>query len=167
MHNTQDISNHLEINQLIHRYGKALDEKKYDLLKSVFTTDAELVYLLGEQLIKLPMSETDNLFKKFLNKCYWTSHLISNPVLDIRGNAAESRSHVTATHIQVKEDGAQNIWIVSGAYEDELVRISEGWRIKKRVANAPYVEGVFLMEGVREYTTYPSVDESGSNNKIG
>jgi hypothetical protein len=167
MYNTQNISNYLEINQLIQRYGKALDEKKYDLLKTVFAPDAELVYLLGEHLIKLPISESDNLFKKFLTKCYWTSHLISNPVLDIRGDTAESRSHVTATHIQVKEDGSQNIWIVSGAYEDELVRLSEGWRIKKRIANAPYVEGEFLMEGVREYATYPSVDESGGNNRIG
>jgi hypothetical protein len=112
MYDTQDISDYLEISRVIQLYGKALDEKKYNLLKSVFSTDAELVYLLGEQLIKLPMSESDNLFKKFLTKCYWTSHLISNPVLDIRGDTAESRSHVTATHIQVKEDGSQNIWIV-------------------------------------------------------
>lgn len=167
MYNTQDISDHVEINQLIQRYGRALDEKKYDLLKTVFAPDAELVYLLGEQMIKLPMSESDNLFKKFLTKCYWTSHLISNPVLEIRGDTAESRSHVTATHIQIKQDGSQNIWIVSGAYEDELVRLSGGWRIKKRIANAPYVEGEFLMEGVREYTACPSVDESGTNNRIG
>lgn len=167
MYNPRDISDYLEIYQLIQRYGKALDEKRYDLLKTVFTPDAELVYLLGEELIKLLMSESDNLFKRFLTKCYWTSHLISNPVLDIRGDTAESRSHVTATHIQVRNDGSQNIWIVSGAYEDELLRASEGWRIKKRIANAPYVEGEFLGQGVREYTAYPSVDESGSNNKIG
>ena len=167
MYNTQNISDHVEINQLIQRYGRALDEKKSDLLKTVFAPDAELVYLLGEQMIKLPMSESDNLFKKFLTKCYWTSHLISNPVLEIRGDTAGSRSHVTATHIQIKQDGSQNIWIVSGAYEDELVRLSGGWRIKKRIANAPYVEGEFLMEGVREYTACPSVDESGTNNRIG
>ena len=167
MYGSQEISDYLEISRVIQLYGKALDEKKYGLLKSVFTADAELVYLLGEELIKLPVSESDNLFKKFLTKCYWTSHLISSPVLDIRGDTAESRSHVTATHIQVREDGSQNIWIVSGAYEDALVRGPEGWRIKKRIANAPYAEGVFLMEGVREYTAYPSVDESGGNNKIG
>lgn len=167
MYSTLEISDHLEITQVIQRYGKALDEKKYDLLNKVFTQDAELVYLLGEQLIKLPFSESDNLFKQFLTRCFWTSHLISNPVIELNGDAAESRSHVTATHIQVKNDGSRNTWIVSGAYEDQLTRTSSGWRIKKRIANAPYEEGEFLMEGVKKYTKYPLVDESGKNNKIG
>lgn len=160
MYSTDDISNTLEISQVLQRYGKALDEKKYDLLRSVFTDDAELVYLLGDQLIKLPFSESDNLFKKFLTKCYWTSHLISIPVFDIKGDTAESTSHVTATHIQIKDNGTHNTWIVSGAYEDRLVRTYEGWRIRKRIANAPYTEGEFMMEGVKEFTTYPKVDES-------
>ena len=157
MSDTRNIADYIEISEVIQLYGRALDEKKYDLLKSVFIPDAELVYLLGEDLIKLPMSESDSLFRKFLTRCYWTSHLISTPVLTINGDAAESRSHVTATHIQVRGDGSQNIWIVSGAYEDDFVRTPEGWRIKKRIANAPYVEGTFIMEGVREYTTYQSV----------
>lgn len=167
MYSTLEISDHIEINQVIQRYGKALDEKKYELLKKVFTEDAELVYLLGEDLIKLPFKESDNLFKKFLTKCFWTSHLISYPVIDLNGDTAETRSHVTATHIQVKNEGSRNIWIVSGAYEDQFIRTRTGWRIKKRIANAPYVEGEFMMKGVKEYTSYPPVDESGKNNKIG
>lgn len=167
MYSTLEISDHIEITQVIQRYGKALDEKKYELLNQVFSKDAELVYLLGEDLIKLPFKESDKLFKKFLTKCFWTSHLVSSPVIELDGDKAESRSHVTATHIQVKKDGTQNIWFVSGAYEDELVRTSSGWRIKKRIANAPYVEGEFMMEGVNEYTSYPLVDESGKNNRIG
>lgn len=167
MYSQKEITDHIEIGQLIQYYGLALDEKRYELLTEVFTPDAELVYLLGEQLIKLKMEESDNLFRTFLTKCYWTSHLISNPVVKIKGETAESRSHVTATHIQVKNDGSQNIWIVSGAYEDELIRTPDGWRIKKRIANAPYVEGEFLEEGVREYHSYPLVDETGENNRIG
>lgn len=167
MNTNLKIADKFEIGELIQLYGKALDEKKYSLLEKVFTPNAQLVYLLGEQLIKLPFSESDNLFKEFLTRCYWTSHLISQPVVEITGDIARSTSHVTATHIQVKENGDQNIWIVSGAYEDELVRSNEGWRINKRVANAPYVEGNFMMEGVREFTTYQSVDESGNDNSIG
>lgn len=167
MYSTLEISDYVEINQVIQRYGKALDQKEYDLLNKVFAEDAKLVYLLGEQLIKLSFAESDNLFKEFLTKCFWTSHLISCPVIELDGDTAESRSHVTATHIQVKNDGSRNIWIVSGAYEDELVRTTTGWRIKKRIANAPYEEGEFQMEGVKEFKSYPLVDESGKNNRIG
>ena len=138
MMNIQEISDHLEINQVIQRYGKALDEKRFDLLKTVFTQDAQLIYLLGEQLFKFPMEEAVKLFKSFLTKCYWTCHLISNPVIELGGDSAYCTSRVTATHNQIREDGSRNVWIVSGAYEDEFVRESDGWRIRNRVANAPY-----------------------------
>jgi hypothetical protein len=157
MANIQEISDHLEIIQVIQRYGKALDEKRFDLLRTVFTEDAQLVYLLGKQLIEFPMQEADKLFKAFLTKCYWSSHLISNPVIELQRDRAHASSRVTATHIQIREDGSRNIWIVSGAYEDELVREAEGWRIRKRVTNAPYEQGAFLAEGVREFQVAPTV----------
>ncbi len=160
MKNIQEISDTLEITEVIQRYGKALDEKKFDLLDKVFTKDAKLAYLLGEDLYKFTMENGVEFYKSFLFKCYWTCHLISSPLIDFRGDSACSSSRVTATHIQIRENGSRNIWIVSGAYQDELVRESGGWRISKRVANAPYVEGSFLTDGVREFQEAPSVKDT-------
>ncbi|MEZ4547165.1 MAG: hypothetical protein R3B51_05330 [Thermodesulfobacteriota bacterium] len=47
---------------------------------------------------------------------------------------------MTATHSDLR-GRARNIWIVSGAYEDDFVREAAGWRIKRRVVNAPYERG--------------------------
>jgi hypothetical protein len=156
----REVADHLEIIQVIQRYAKALDEKHFELLGTVFTEDAQLIYLIGKQLIECPMQEADQTFKAFLTKCYWTSHLISDPVIELQGDRAYASSRVTATHMQIREDGSRNIWIVSGAYEDELIREAKGWRIRKRVTNAPYEQGVFLAEGVREFQGAPSVRDA-------
>jgi SnoaL-like protein len=160
MANMQEISDHIEIVQVTQRYAKALDEKRFDLLRTVFTEDAQLVYLIGKQLIEFPMREADKTFKAFLTKCYWTSHLVSDPVIELQGDRAHASSRVTATHLQIRVDGSRNTRIISGAYEDELVRSAEGWRIRKRVTNAPYEQGVFLAEGVREFRVAPSAGDA-------
>ena len=157
MMSLQEIADHLEIIQVIQRYAKALDEKRFDLLGTVFTKDAQLVYLIGQQLLEFPMRDAEKTFKAFLLKCYWTSHLISDPVIELQGDSAHASSRVTATHMQIREDGSRNIWIVSGAYDDELIREAERWRIRKRVTNAPYEQGNFLADGVREFAVAPSV----------
>ena len=86
--------------------------------------------------------------------------LTSCPVIDLKGDEACASSRVTATHIQICEDGTRNIWILSGAYEDELVRHNAEWRIRKRVANVPYEQGFFRADGVREFPSAPTVRSS-------
>ncbi|MGD9652125.1 MAG: nuclear transport factor 2 family protein [Candidatus Dadabacteria bacterium] len=157
MPNAEELSDYYEISQVVQVYGKALDEKRFGLLGKVFSKDAELIYLLGENVIRFKQEEAEDLFKSFLVKCYWSCHLISAPVVEINGDSAYSTCRVTATHIQVYEDGLRNIWIVSGAYEDDFVREAAGWRIKRRVVNAPYEEGHFVSEGVKEFPEAPRV----------
>ncbi|MCA9811060.1 MAG: nuclear transport factor 2 family protein, partial [Candidatus Dadabacteria bacterium] len=81
MPNTEELSDYYEISQAVQVYGKALDEKRFGLLGKVFSKDAELIYLLGENVIKFKEEEAEDLFKSFLVKCYWSCHLISTPVV--------------------------------------------------------------------------------------
>lgn len=152
----QELSDHIEISQVIQRYGKALDDKNYGLLQKVFTEDAQLVFWLSGRLIELSMQQSDKLWREHLTKCSRSLHLFSNPVIEIQGDRAHTSCRSTATHIQIREDGSRNIWIVQGFVEDEWIRKPEGWRIWKRVSNNPYDEGAFLAEGVREFPEAPS-----------
>ena len=153
----EEITDHVQIIQVVQRYAKAVDEKRFDVLATLFTEDAELVYLIGEQLIERSVKEAESTFKAFLTRCFWTSHLVSDPAVDLQGDRAHASSRLTATHIQVRDDGSRNVWIVSGAYEDDFVRDARGWRIRKRVTIAPHEQGVFLSEGVREFHSPPSL----------
>ena len=156
----QELADKLEIIQVIQRYAQLVDDKRFDLLGTVFTEDAHLVYLIGKHLIERTMPDACDTFRAFLTKCWWTSHLTSSPVIDLNGDEAYASSRVTATHIQICKDGTRNIWILSGAYEDELVRHNAGWRIRKRVANVPCEQGSFRADGVREFPSAPSVQSS-------
>jgi|ERR1051326_835791 hypothetical protein len=153
----EEITDHVQIIQVVQRYAKAIDEKRFDVLAGLFTEDAELVYLIGEQLIERSVKEAESTFKAFLTRCLWTSHLVSDPVVDLQGDRAHASSRLTATHIQLRDDGSRNVWIVSGAYEDDLLRDARGWRIRKRVTIAPHEHGMFLSQGVREFHSPPSL----------
>jgi hypothetical protein len=61
-------------------------------------------------------------------------------------------------HLQVRDDGSHNHWVIAAVYHDELVRDGEQWRIRHRKALCPYVEGDFLAEGVRVYTGLPDLE---------
>jgi hypothetical protein len=157
----QEISDHIEIGQVMLRYVKAIDEKNYGLLRTCFTEDADLVYFLMGQRIAITMKEADGLYKVSLIKCFCTHHVVAPPLIELQGDKAHANSRVTATHVQMHEDGSKTIWKVQGFYEDELVRKPEGWRICKRVSNNPYEEGALLTEGVREF---PEENRSWGDN---
>jgi 3-phenylpropionate/cinnamic acid dioxygenase small subunit len=160
MLNLQEISDQMEIIQVIQRYAGALDKKDFVLLRNVFTADAQLIYVMGEVRVECSMLQADDFFKPRLVKCCWTSHLVSNPLIQLQGDRAHASSRFTATHMQIRDDGSPNTWIVSGHYEDELMREPEGWRIRKRVTNAPYEEGILLTEGGREFKEAQLVEDA-------
>jgi hypothetical protein len=57
----------------------------------------QLVYLIGKQRIDTAMQEAEKMFKAFLNKCYWTSHLSSAPLIEFQKYGATASSRVTAS----------------------------------------------------------------------
>ena len=62
----QEISDHIEISQLIQRYGMALDERKWHLLDRVFSKDADLRYRYEEQVDNGPLEHWKQVFESFL-----------------------------------------------------------------------------------------------------
>ena len=157
---SQETIDRVAINEVGQRYAKALDLRNYQELKTVFAPNAQLAYTIGDdRYFAFPMAEAIDTFSSFLSRCYWTCHLIGTGVVDIDGERAHASSRVHATHIQIRNDGSKNIWIVSGGYEDDLIRTPDGWRIIKRDCICPYEEGSFEEEGVREFNRAPTIDD--------
>ncbi len=65
---------HVEIGQLIARYGKALDDKDSELLGSVFTPAAALRYELEGRETRGSSAEWVGIFREFLAPFDWTAH---------------------------------------------------------------------------------------------
>ena len=63
-----------------------------------------------------------------------------------------------ALHLQIRSDGSHNQWALGAEYHDQLLRQGDRWRIKKRLAVIPYVEGDFLFDGVKMFPNLPDFD---------
>ncbi len=153
---TQD---QLDIAHTIQEVARAFDEKlHHELLPTVFTDDASVLYRLRGQRFDFSMPEGPGKVKSFHDLCYWTQHLVSPHVLSIDGDRATARTPVHALHLQVRNDGSHNQWVIGAVYHDELVRRDNRWRIAKRLALCPYVEGDLLTRGVRSFPNLPDLD---------
>ena len=147
----------------IRQVARAFDEKLHDeLLPKAFDDNASILYRLRGARIDFSLPAGLPKFKYFHDRCYWTQHHVSPHVVSIDGDTARASTPVHAVHLQIREDGSHNHWVIAAVYHDELVRTGDMWRIRKRKALCPYVEGDFLVEGVRLYPTLPDLDREGA-----
>ena len=151
----QEISDHIEITQLLQRYFRALDSKDYELLDSVFLPDAVLHYELG-QGVPAPYLEMVKAFREFNERFSFTQHLMGQPLIQLDGDTARSTVNLRALHVQVKLDGQNVRWVVYGFYRDLHVRTTEGWRIKDRYFKGMHLEGDLLqLDQVKRFPKSP------------
>lgn len=127
----QEISDRLEIQDLLARYCHAIDERDWDALDGVFTSDALIDYSaaggaagsypeikrwLGEALAKFPMFQ----------------HLATTTKLDLQGDEARARTILFNPMLFPDEAGTPQPFFMGLWYVDRLVRTSDGWRIAER-----------------------------------
>jgi hypothetical protein len=159
MTDNQSLQDRLEITHIIQQAARAFDEKLHDeLLPKTFLDDAQILYHLRGNLIDFSMPKGIELFKHYHDRCYWTQHLVSPHIVELAADQARASTPVHAVHVQIREDGSRNNWLIGAVYHDELVRHDGEWRIQKRTVPCPYVEGDFLESGVRLFATLPSYE---------
>ena len=159
MADPRSVEDRLEIVHVIQQVARAFDEKMHDeLLPRCFDEKARILYHLRGRLIDFSMPDGVALFKHFHDRCFWTQHLVSPHVVEISGDQARASTPVHAVHVQIRNDGTRNHWLIAAVYHDELVRGPQGWRIRARTVPCPYVEGDFLEAGVKLFPTLPSYE---------
>lgn len=150
----------LAIGQLYSTYARAADEKRYDLLAQVFTDDAPLDYRVGPHNFTCTGQQSGAAFKAFLDRCYWTNHLIAQPMVGASSSGEiKATARVVATHLQKRSaDGEVSRWILRGAYHDTVIEVADGWRISKRLCVCTDSQGEFIEDGVEIFETVAWVD---------
>lgn len=134
----EEISDRLEIQQLLIDYSTAIDGKRFDDLDAVFTPDAYIDYRVSGG-VDGPFPEVKAWLKEVLPNFPAYYHLVSN--VDVRvsytpdGDTATSRA-ICFNPMVMGGAGDQNsaqIYFVGIWYVDEFVRTDEGWRMRRRV----------------------------------
>jgi 3-phenylpropionate/cinnamic acid dioxygenase small subunit len=136
----EEVSDRIEIQDLLVRYTVAIDTKDWKLLDTCFAADAQLDYT-STGGIKGPYPEVRAWLEKALAAFPMTVHYISNSTVELKGNEASARTYVINPMGFPKQDGSLHIFTVGGYYVDELVRTPEGWRIRERREDQAFLDG--------------------------
>jgi 3-phenylpropionate/cinnamic acid dioxygenase small subunit len=136
----QELSDRIEIDDLLVRYTAAIDDKDWELLDTVFTPDAQIDYVSSGGIAGA-YPEVREWLGKALSIFPVTIHAITNSRIELDGDTAKGRTLVSNPMKMPKPDGAFWIFHVYAYYHDELVRTDQGWRIAKRVEEQLLLDG--------------------------
>ncbi|GAB3233063.1 nuclear transport factor 2 family protein [Mycolicibacterium hippocampi] len=126
----EEISDRLEIQQLLIDYSTAIDQRRFDDLDAVFTSDAYIDYRAAGGIdgqfpeIKAWLSEVLPNFPAYY-------HMLGNVDVRVTGDTATSRA--ICFNPMVMGGDQQQIYFVGIWYLDEFVRTAQGWRMSRRV----------------------------------
>ena len=139
MKSLEEISDRLELEELMVSYSHAIDFKNFDELDDVFTPDAFIDYtVFGGPAGKYPevkefLQNTMPMFKSYY-------HMVSTSKIVVDGDTATG---VTICHnpmVLAGADGSDQVFVCGLWYRDKYVRTPQGWRISERVEEKTYVK---------------------------
>lgn len=137
----QQISDRLEIEQLIVEYSNAIDRRDFDALDRVFTPDAYIDYrALGGIDGRYP--EVKAWLGPALGKFPSYSHMVGNITVKVTGDEAAARTLCFNPMVIDLGESGQDVMFIGLWYVDKLVRTSEGWRMAERVEEKCYTHNV-------------------------
>ncbi|MDA8707753.1 nuclear transport factor 2 family protein [Hellea sp.] len=132
----QEMSDRLEIQDLLAVYCEAIDGRDWDALDDIFTADATIDYTEAGGA-KGNLTDTKAYLAKALKPFAGMQHMLGLPVIKIEGDKAKART-TTFNPMVIEQDGKPHIFFVGLWYCDELIRTEQGWRIQSRREEVSY-----------------------------
>ncbi|HUR15526.1 MAG TPA: nuclear transport factor 2 family protein [Mycobacteriales bacterium] len=127
----QEISDRLEIQDVLARYSNAIDTMQWDQLDALFTADADIDYTsMGG--IRGTLAEQKAFLEQNLPTIFQRGfqHLAATTLFDIDGDTARIRT--ICFNPMVLED-TKHVLFCGMWYQDTLLRVDGRWRIHARV----------------------------------
>ncbi len=128
----QELSDRIEIEQLIVRYSNAIDQRDWDGLDEVFTPDAYIDYrALGGIDGRYPQVKAwlGPALANFPHYC----HMVGNIHIALEGDSARGRTLCLNPMDTPLPAGGSQVMFLGLWYLDRFVRTARGWRLSERV----------------------------------
>jgi hypothetical protein len=132
----QEISDRLEIQDLVAAYTHAIDRRDWAALDDVFVADAFIDYTAAGGTAG-DLAATKEFLAAAMPMFAGFQHLTGSTKLVIDGDTATGVS-ICHNPMVMDADGERRTFFVGLWYHDEYVRTAEGWRISKRVEEMCY-----------------------------
>lgn len=132
MLDAQQLSDRIEIADLVTRYTRAIDSGDWDGLDDVFTPDARIDYTsaggrAGDfTTMKAWLAEV---LPRFVRRL----HVIGQISVDLGEDSASITAYFSNPMVALDEDGAELLTDTGGYYHHQLVRTEAGWRSRELI----------------------------------
>ena len=141
----------LEIQQKIYFYGWCIDHRLFDELDALFLPETIIHYDVPMGT-KKSWPEMKKWLPTGLSQFRVTQHNMSNPMVELDGDRARSRTYGHLIHFQELTTGAFTPMRHHANYHDEWIKRPEGWRILARRLAHLHIDGE--MHGPKEAVPY-------------
>ena len=133
----QQISDRLELQQLVTDYAHAIDQRAFERLDRIFTADAYIDYrAMGGIDGRYPAIR--DWLPLALQSFRGYMHLIGNCSFDVQGDQASGRIACFNPMDIPLPDGDSQVMFLGLWYIDRYVRTVDGWRISERREEKSY-----------------------------
>lgn len=137
----EEISDRLEIQDLLTRYSYAIDERDWDTLDEVFTPDAIIDYSETGGA-KGSVAEIKRWLPVAMERFPKYQHMVATTRLDIKEDKAHGRTILFNPMTYRAENGTEQVFFIGLWYRDVFIRTDKGWRIAERYEEMGYAHNV-------------------------
>jgi hypothetical protein len=127
----QQVSDRLEIQDLLAKYTYAIDDRNWDALDEVFLPESIIDYTVVGG-IRGTRDEIKAWLAGAMSEFSMFQHMTATTELKIDGDTASARTILFNPMIMKDVEKEKALFFVGLWYCDDLVRTPEGWRIKLR-----------------------------------
>lgn len=137
----EEISDRMEIQDLLVAYSYAIDSRDFGALDQVFTPDAFIDYTVfggsagNLEETKKFLEESMPMFRSF-------QHMVSTSKIEIDGDTAKVKTICHNPMVMPIGDDKVQVFYCGLWYVDDMVRTADGWRIQRRVEEKSYVHNM-------------------------
>jgi len=133
----RSLRDRIEIERLVFLYGRALDGREEGDENLFDACMLEVEYPFGTWK---GVAEHKRIHRATIRVLFtMTQHVISNPLIEIRGDTASAQYYVHAAH-GIATEGGQKIVYGGAVYTHDLVRTDAGWRIRRHHCRPTWID---------------------------
>ena len=138
----QERDDRAEIEELRHKYGRALDQRDWSLFASLFDDQVDADFsAFGIPAARVPRAAIVDIMRHSFRRDEMKSHqLYANFEIDVKGDGATSLSSLVGRHLLAGFAGGEG-FTLHARYHDRFVRTAHGWKIAATRLEVLFMEG--------------------------
>jgi hypothetical protein len=132
MLSAQEMSDRIEMDQVLARYCYAVDDRDWETYRSIFTEDAVIDDLVTGG-IRSGVEDHIVYLTRALKNIRVSQHTISTILLHVDGDSATAKVQCICPMVVALSQASTQTMVLGVRYRDRLSRVNGGWRISELV----------------------------------